>query len=243
LTVSNTRKNLLRSGYKKISIREDKTLKGLPNPFRILDMPEIITSAIGSIIGTITFFMSPVGMTIFLGETLSSQVKDPIKRASRAISCMDALTNATYISGTLIPLIALGVPLSPMAIGPANPLFNAPPRFSLENNLHHILQNGGYVMPVIIGAAVALLITYPITIKYSTQICRFVFMKISHEALLGIVFGLVMMLAYMDAGFINIWGVLLVAITAGILNRWGVNYGVQFMTLYAAGWITKFVVF
>jgi hypothetical protein len=47
----------------------------------------------------------------------------------------------------------------------------------------------------------------------------------------------------MDAGFINIWGVLLVAITAGILNRWGVNYGVQFMTLYAAGWITKFVVF
>jgi len=243
LTVSNTRKNLLRSGYKKISIREDKTLKGLPNPFRILDMPEIITSAIGSIIGTITFFMSPVGMTIFLGETLSSQVKDPIKRASRAISCMDALTNATYISGTLIPLIALGVPLSPMAIGPANPLFNAPPRFSLENNLHHILQNGGYVMPVIIGAAVALLITYPITIKYSTQICRFVFMKISHEALLGIFFGLVMMLAYMDAGFINIWGVLLVAITAGILNRWGVNYGVQFMTLYAAGWITKFVVF
>jgi hypothetical protein len=155
---------------------------------------------------------------------------------------MDALTNAAYLSGTLIPLIAVGLPLSPMALGPANALFNAPPVFTLERNMHHLLANGAYVLPVLIGAIVALLITYPITTKYAGKICGFVFKRISHEALLGIFFGLVVMLAYMDGGFINIGGVFLVSIVAGVLNRWGVNYGVQFMTLYAAGYVTLLLV-
>lgn len=242
LFIKETRKNLLKDSYKKVYIRDDEKVKGLPNPFKILDKSEIISSVFGSIIGCITFFMSPVGMTIFLGETVSANVKDPVKKASRAISTMDALTNATYISGTLIPLIALGVPLSPMAMGPANALFNAPPRFTLENNFHHALSGGSYVLPVIIGSIVAIIITYPIAIKYASKICKFVFKRISHEALLGMFFGLVLMLAFMDGGLINIGGVLLVSIVAGVLNRWGVNYGVQFMTLYCAGWLTQLLV-
>ncbi|MCR4441004.1 MAG: tripartite tricarboxylate transporter permease [Peptococcaceae bacterium] len=243
LFVSSKRKDLLRHSYKEITMREDAKVKGFPNPFKILDKKEIASSTLGSLIGCVTFFMSPVGMTIFLGETLASRIKDPIQKAARAISTMDALTNATYVSGTLIPLIALGVPLSPMAIGPANALFNAPPRFTLDKNLHHVMSTGDYILPVILGAAVALAITYPVTIKYSTKICKFVFRLISHEALLGMFFGLVVMLAYMEAGFINIWGVMLVALVAGTINRWGVNYGVQFMTLYCAAYLSKLIVF
>lgn len=242
LIIKSTRKNLLRDSFSKVHIGDDEKIKGFPNPFKILDKREVVTAAFGSLLGCLTFFMSPVGMTIFLGETLSSKEKDPVKRASLAISTMDALTNAAYLSGTLIPLIAVGLPLSPMALGPANALFNAPPVFTLERNMHHLLANGAYVLPVLIGAIVALLITYPITTKYAGKICGFVFKRISHEALLGIFFGLVVMLAYMDGGFINIGGVFLVSIVAGVLNRWGVNYGVQFMTLYAAGYVTLLLV-
>lgn len=46
-----------------------------------------------------------------------------------------------------------------------------------------------------------------------------------------------MMLSYMDGGWINVFGVLLVAIVSGALSRLGINFGVLFMTLYAAPWI------
>jgi putative tricarboxylic transport membrane protein len=183
-----------------------------------------------------------VGMTIFLGETLSSRVKDPVKKAARAISSMDGLTNAAYISGTLIPLIALGIPLSPMAIGPANALFNAPPVFTLEHNMHHVLSTSDFVWASLIGAIIALLLTFYVTIKFSQQICAFVFKRVPHEAMLGLFFGLVLMLAFMDAGWINIGGVLLIGLVAGILHRWGINYGVQFMVLYAAPWIISKII-
>lgn len=231
------RDQLERFGKKDIILYKSKVDKGFPNPFKILDKKEVGTSALASFLGSITFFMSPVGMTIFLGETLSSRIKDPVKKAARAISSMDGLTNAAYISGTLIPLIALGIPLSPMAIGPANALFNAPPVFTLEYNLHHILSTSDFVWATVIGSLVALALTFYVTIKYSQQICAFVFKRVPHEAMLGLFFGLVLMLAFMDAGWINIGGVLLIGLVAGVLHRWGINYGVQFMVLYSAPWI------
>jgi putative tricarboxylic transport membrane protein len=236
------RKNLERFDKKNITLYRTKMEKGFPNPFKILDRKEVGTSALASFLGSLTFFMSPVGMTIFLGETLSSRIKDPVKKAARAISSMDGLTNAAYISGTLIPLVALGIPLSPMAIGPANALFNAPPVFTLEHNMHHVLSTSDFVWATLIGAIIALLLTFYVTIKFSQQICAFVFKRVPHEAMLGLFFGLVLMLAFMDAGWINIGGVLLIGLVAGILHRWGINYGVQFMVLYAAPWIiTKII--
>ena len=47
------------------------------------------------------------------------------------------------------------------------------------------------------------------------------------------------MLAYMDAGWVNIGGVLLISLVAGTLHRWGINFGVQFMILYSAPWLTS----
>ena len=43
----------------------------------------------------------------------------------------------------------------------------------------------------------------------------------------------------MDAGLINIFGVLLIGIASGTLNKMGMNYGIQFMTLYAAPWLVE----
>lgn len=231
------RKNMPRVGYKAIDMRETKKEKGFPNPFKILTKKESVTSAVGSFFGSVTFFLTPVGMTVFWGELMTRHIKDPVQRASRAISTMDGLTNASYIAGTLIPLIAIGLPLSPMAIGPAAGLFNAPPVFTPEHNIHHLLSIGEIMTATVIGAAIALAITFFITIKFSTQICAVVFKYIPHEALIGLFAGLVVMLAYMDAGVMNIFGTILVALVAGLLYRNGVNYGVMFMVLYAAPWL------
>jgi putative tricarboxylic transport membrane protein len=231
------RNGMKRYDKKTIIINKSSSVKEIANPFKILTKQELGMSALSSLIGSITFILSPVGMTIFLGEVFSSKVKDPVKKASLAIACMESLANATYIAGTLIPLIALGIPLSPMAIGPANPLFNAPPIFTLEHNMHHILSYTTIVWATLIGAVIAIGITYFVTIKYSQVICAFVFKKIPHEAMLGLFFSLVVLFAYMDAGWINVGGVLLIGLFAGVLHRWGINYGVQFMVLYSAPWI------
>lgn len=228
-------------GYKQIELRKQAQEKGFPNPFKILTKKEVGTTALASSLGAGTFFLSPVGMTIFLGEFVTRHIKDPVERASRAISSMDGLTNSVYLAGTLIPLIAIGLPLSPMAIGPASALFNAPPVFTPENNIHHLLTFWEIAVATIIGATIAIATTYYVTIKYSNEICNFVFKRIPHEALIGLFAGLVVMLAFMDAGWINIFGVLLVAYVAGLLHKNGVNYGVMFMILYAATWLMGFI--
>ncbi|WP_079707921.1 tripartite tricarboxylate transporter permease [Paraliobacillus ryukyuensis] len=231
------RKAMNRYDNKTIALRTEHSQKGLPNPFKILTQQELSMSTLASFFGSLLFVLSPVGITILLGELVSARVKDPVKKSTLAISSMDALTNASYISGTLIPLIALGIPLSPVAIGPANALFNAPPVFTLEHNMHHLLSKTDFIWAVVIGAVVAIVITYFIIVKYAQQICRFVFKWIPHEAMLGLFFGLVLLLAHMDGGLINIGGVLLIGLVAGFMHRLGINYGVQFMVLYAAPWI------
>lgn len=167
---------------------------------------EAVSATASSVLGSATFFMSPVGITIFLGEVMSSWVKGTVEKASRALSSMDAVTNAAYIAGILIPLAALGIPMSPMAIGPGNAFFNAPPVLTLEQNAHHLMSFGEIAVASILGAGVALLITYPIAVRYARHICVFVFQRIPHEAFLAMFFSLVVLLAYMDAGVMGILG-------------------------------------
>ena len=237
LTVNSERHKMAESEPKQIQIYGNDEEGQLPNPFRILTRQETASAAASSVLGSVTFFMSPVGITIFLGEVMSSWVKGTVNKASRALSSMDAVTNASYIAGILIPLAALGIPMSPMAIGPGNAFFNAPPVLTLEQNAHHLMSFSEITIASILGAGVALLITYPIAVRYARCICIFVFKHIPHEAFLAMFFSLVMLLAYMDAGVMGILGVMVLALMAGLLNRWGVNYGVQFMTLYAAPWL------
>lgn len=231
------RASLARNQKKVIRLTKTKTDKGFPNPFKILTNKELLYSSLASVIGSITFIFSAVGTTVLFGELFSKREKEPAKKASLAISCMESLANATYISGTLVPLIALGIPLSSVAMGPAQPLFNAPPVFTLEHNMYHLLSFGDFFWATIIGIGISLFITYYIVVKYSKQITIFVFKWIPHEAILGLFVALVVMLAYMDAGWVNIGGVLLISLVAGTLHRWGINFGVQFMILYSAPWL------
>lgn len=239
LIVRDKRSHLKRDSENEITLYKTKPIKGLANPFKILNRKEQGSAAAGAGLGTLTFFLTPVGMTILIGEALSSRVKGVVARSSRAISTMDSLTNASYIAGILVPVLAIGIPISPMAIGPGNALFNAPPVLTLDNNVHHILSTSEIVVASIIGAAVALLLTYQLTVRYAEKIGEFVFRKIPHEALLALFLALVVLLAFMDAGLLGIAGVLVIALLAGRLHRWGVNYGVMFMTLYAAPWLVS----
>lgn len=220
-----------------IVIPQAEKTTGFPNPFKMLTKQETVATAASSLAGSLTFFMSPVGMTILFGEAVVNRIKDPIKKARMALASMDGLAHSTYIAGILIPLIALGIPLSPVAIGPANPLFNAAPVFTADHNMHHVLSYGDFVWATLIGSIIGLGLTYYVMMKYATHISRFVFKHIPHEAILGLFISLVAMLAYMDGGWINIFGVLLVAIVSGAISRLGVNYGVLFMAMYAAPWL------
>ena len=231
------RAGLGRKEFKEIFIQKSKRQKGFPNPFKILTKKEIGMSSLASVIGSITFMFSAVGITTLVGELFSKGEKEPVKRSSMAISIMEALANATYISGSLIPLIALGIPLSSVALGPANPLFIAPPVFNKEYNLHHLLSFSDYLMAALIGVGISLVITYILIVKYSKEICLFVFKRVPHEAILGLFVSLVALLSYMDAGWLNMAGVLLIGIVSGLLHRCGVNFGVQFMVLYSAPWL------
>lgn len=227
---------------KEISIPEDDRTSRSLNPFKILSKDEMRGAGIGATIVNFIFVLSPVGLTILLGETLSNRIKEPVKRATTAITTMSALAQATYLSGIIIPLIAIGIPLSPTAIGPGGALFNAPPVFSIDNNIHHMLSGGEFVLAILIGAVIAVSITYYIINRFASRISKFVLEKIPHEAILGLFISFIFLLAYMDAGLINIFGVLLIGIACGSLNKMGVNYGIQFMTLYAAPFIIEKII-
>lgn len=241
LVVGQEREQMRRSEGKLIRLFRGEPVRGMANPFKELTRAESASAALGAVLGTVFFFMSPVGLTVFLGETLASRVKDAAARASRKISTMDALTNATYISGIIVPLAAIGIPLSPMAIGPANPFFNAPPRLTLEQNAYHLMSFSSIAIATVIGATVAVALTYTIVVRYAQPISMFVFRRIPHEAFIGTFLALVLMLAFLDAGVMGIFGVAVLALVSGLLHRWGVNYGVMFMTLYAAPFLVGFL--
>lgn len=237
------RDQLPRQDKKEIFIKKADEKHALKHPLKTITKKEAGTSAVVSLLSNFLFFLSPVGLTILFGEITANREKDPVKKASMAITSMSALSHATYLSGVIIPLIALGIPLSPVAVGPANALFNAPPVFTLENNIHHLLSKNEFIFAILLAAVIASVVTYLIAMNYAQQMTAFVLKKVPHEAILGLFVAFILLLAYMDAGFINIFGVLLVGIVCGTLNKMGVNYGVQFMILYAAPWITAHLIF
>lgn len=237
-----SRQSMATENVKEIIIPNDAKANKTLNPLKILTKAEVRGASISSLIVNFLFVLSPVGLTILLGEAVSNRIKDPVERATTAITTMSALAQATYLSGIIIPLIALGIPLSPTSIGPGSALFNAPPVFTIDNNLHHMLSRSQFVVAILIGAVIAVSITYYVTNRFAGRISTFVLQKIPHEAILGLFISLILLLAYMDAGVINIFGVLLIGITCGTLNKMGVNYGIQFMTLYAAPWIIEKII-
>lgn len=220
---------------------EVRRAKGwFPNPFKILTKKQNAKAVAGSAISACTFTFSPVGMTVMLGELIGSRCKELYDRITTTIAVEDAISNATYIGELIIPLFAFGLPLSPVALGPGAALFNAPPRFTIEPiyNLHNLLQPWHYIVFGYIGVIGGALIGYPVAIKYARSWTEKMFKAISHEALIGAFLGLIMMLAFYEAGLMGIFIALTIGVFGGILhNLFGIHTGVQFMAYYASGWI------
>lgn len=146
-------------------------------------------------------------------------------------------TESTYIAEAIIPLLAFGIPLSPVALGPAAPLFNAPPVFTSDpvNNLHNLLTPWDFFLYGLIGLVIATAIAYPFAMNYARTATVFVMKNISQEAIVGMFVGLACLLAFHEAQLVGVMLALTVATLGGLLNRvLGVGAGVQFMIFYGS---------
>lgn len=73
-----TRKALPRHGLKEITFKKAPDTGLFPNPFKILTKKESASASAGSVLGSLTFFLSPVGMTIFFtGSCFQEKLKIP----------------------------------------------------------------------------------------------------------------------------------------------------------------------
>lgn len=81
-----------------VGLKDEVYAKGLPNPFKVLTRKEIAYSVLASLLGSFMFILSPVGLTIFFGEFFASRTKNPLEKASVAVTCMEAMAQSTYIA-------------------------------------------------------------------------------------------------------------------------------------------------
>ncbi|MEM0352772.1 MAG: tripartite tricarboxylate transporter permease [Sulfolobales archaeon] len=207
------------------------------NPLKILSRDELLHcstwSAVTSVLATV---MSPVGLTILIGDLLRESSKDKTRGAVLAYTVRDAIKNATYIGGTLIPLLVIGEPTGPMAAGPAAPFFQKLDSIGMTPR-DYILSRYDYatiVLMILLATAVSFSIAYPILVKYSRKLTLAVFKRVPAEALYGLFIAIVIMLSYYDAKIAGIFGTLVVSLVSGALWKLGVSLGVLFMTLVAA---------
>ncbi|UUI02331.1 tripartite tricarboxylate transporter permease [Oceanobacillus jeddahense] len=220
---------------------EKKSWSGyFPNPFKVLTKKQTASVAGTSFLSSLTFALSPVGMTALMGELVGSRVKGQYKKSTTSLSTMNGVTESTYIAETIIPLVAFGIPLSPVAIGPAQALFNAPPVFTTEpvHNLHTLMEPLDFLLYGLIGIVVAAVIAYPFSMNFARKATVLVLKYINQEAIIAMFIGVVTLLAFYEGGLVSVTVTFAMAMVGGLLNRFlGVGIGVQFMIFYGSGWI------
>ncbi|UGU34415.1 tripartite tricarboxylate transporter permease [Mycolicibacterium smegmatis] len=211
------------------------------NPLRVLNRAEATTTGAAAAVTSLTFVVSPLAMAILVGDIVGSRVKHAYRRLTRVISVRNGVTDSTYLAETLIPLVAVGLPLSPIAAGAAAPLFNAPPVFTVGgdgvelHNLHTLLSPAQFLVYGLIGVVAAALIAYPLTITYARRAALLVARKLSHEAVVGAFAGLVLVVALYEGGFWGVVVMLTVGLVGGVLNKViGMHVGVQCMAYYVS---------
>ncbi|MFY9478100.1 MAG: tripartite tricarboxylate transporter permease [Aquabacterium sp.] len=212
-----------------------------PNPLKVLDRVQVKWTLATAGISSATFVFSPVAMTVVLGELVSSRVKHAYHRLTTTLAAKNGVTEATYIAEALIPLIAFGLPLSPVAAGPAAPLFNAPPRFTVDgpngtvNNLHNMLSHWEFLGYGLLAVLLATIVAYPFAMTYARRAALFVSRKVSHEAIIATFVGLIMVISIWEGQLLGLLVILTVGLVGGMLSRAiGFNSGVQFMGYYTA---------
>ncbi|MEN1970423.1 tripartite tricarboxylate transporter permease [Lentibacillus sp. N15] len=220
---------------------EKKTWSGyFPNPFKVLTKKQSAEAAGTSLLSSFTFALSPVGMTSLMGELVGSRIKGQYKKTTSSLATMNGVTESTYIAETIIPLVAFGIPLSPVALGPGAALFNAPPIFTSEpvHNLHNLLSPMDFLLYGFIGIVIAAVIAYPFSMNYARKATVLVMKYINQEAIIGMFIGVVVLLSFYEGSLAGTLVTFSIAILGGMLNRFlGVGVGVQFMIYYGSGWM------
>lgn len=217
-----------------------KKMPLFPNPFRNVTKKQLAYITGLSALSTITFTMSPVGMTVVVGELAGGRCDELYDKITTRLAVQDAASNATYLGAVLIPLLGLsGMPIGPLASGVASPLFNCAPRYTLEANIAAYLTLPDYIIFCIIGLIGGAIFAYPVSMHKARAWTALMFKSISHEALIGTFCGLIVMLAFYEAGFIGVIIAITIGLFGGFLHSYfGVHTGVQFMGYYASSWIT-----
>lgn len=219
-----------------------RTWKGrMPNPVGVLDRGQLSGTAGAAVISSATFVFSPVAMTVLMGEMFGGRIKNGYRRLTTMMAVKNGTTESTYIAETLIPLIAIGLPLSPMAAGPANPLFNAPPVFTINaetgetNNLHNLLDPWQFLVLGLAAVLIALIITYPFAMTQAHRAAAWIMKKVSHEAIIGAFAGLIAVICLYEGGIIALLVAITIGLVGGLLNKmFHMHTGVQFMGYYVA---------
>lgn len=237
------RRKMARSGHRQFSLAPDVKSWGgwFPNPLRVLDRSQLGWTAGAAAISSATFVFSPVAMTVIMGEAVGARVKHAYHRLTTVLGVRNGVTESTYIAEALIPLIAFGLPLSPVAAGPAAPLFNAPPRFTVDAaagkivNLHTMMTPAEFLGYGLLAVVLAAIVAYPFAMNYARVAAAFVSRRISHEAIVATFVGLVLVIGLWEGGLLGLLVVVAVGLVGGLLYRvLGFNTGVQFMGYYTA---------
>jgi hypothetical protein len=237
------RARMRRDGLRKFSLAPDVKSWGgyFPNPLKVLDASQLRWTAGAAAVTSATFVFSPVAMTVIMGEVVASRVRHAYHRLTTVLSVRNGVTESTYIAEALIPLIAFGLPLSPVAAGPAAPLFNAPPRFTVDaaagqiNNLHTMMTPWEFLGYGLMAVLLAALVAYPFAMNYARSAAAFVSRRISHEAIIATFVGLVLVIGLWEGQVLGLLVVVAVGLVGGLLYRiLGFNTGVQFMGYYTA---------
>lgn len=235
LTYKELRQAYVRSGFKEVKLV--KVGKISFNPLKILNKEELVNCSIWSAATSVlAMVMSPVGLTTLIGDLLRESSRDKVKGAVLAYTVRDAIKNATYIGGTVIPLLMIGAPVGPMPAGPAAPFFQKYEHLGMTAR-DFIVSKYDYTtiaVMLFLATAIAFLVAYPVLIKYSRKLTLAVFRRVPAETLYGLFIAIVIMLSYYDAKISGVFGTLVVSLVSGALWRLGVPLGVLFMTLVGA---------
>jgi putative tricarboxylic transport membrane protein len=238
-----TRASMLRPGYRRVAMAPDTKDWGgfFPNPFKVLDNSQVKRTAAFAGITSTTFVFSPIALTVIIGEYVAARTKHAYHRLTSVLSTRNGVTESTYIAEIMIPIVAFGIPLSPIAVGVGAPLFNAPPRFTVGdenvpmNNLHTLMTSWEFLLVASLAAVVAILIAYPFAMNAAHRAASAVMRNVSHEAIIATFIGLIVVIGLWEGGLIGILVILTTAIVAGFLSRTtGFGVGPQFMSYYVS---------
>lgn len=212
-----------------------------PNPVKILDRRQTAQVAATAAVSSATFVFSPVAMTVLMGEIVASRVKQGYHRLTSVIAARNGTTESTYIAEALIPLIAFGLPLSPVAAGPAAPLFNAPPVFTTDDgtgqidNLSTAMTTGEFLVFGLVAVVIAAVVAYPFAMNFAHRAATLVVRYVSHEAIIATFTGLVVVVSLWEGGLLGVGVTLTVGLVGGLLARaFRIHAGVLFMGYYVA---------